>query len=387
MVAQSLLQEQILEKLNALVVVLSKNGRAEYVSESAGQLLGYDPSQLIGDNWWEVTRFSRPEGERTKNKILALMRLKGKGTETFEHLFKTSYGGQKWISWNVSFIEDEQIIGIGYDITEKKLQEKHMLERNRLLQEQNKEIKDSILYARRLQQNSLQSKEYIDEIFPSNFVLYRPKDLLSGDYYFFFQDEENKYAIAVDCTGHGVPGAMMSMVANSLLKEVLLNKKAKTVTGILYELDRELFKAINSYGNEISSDGMDMSVISINKKSGRMHFAGAFRPMIIVRDGNVIEFRASKYPLGFYNDVEKVFEEQVILLKEKDVLYLFSDGYSDQFGGTDNKKFNKKNFKELLKTAAEMPIEEQESFLDYSLNNWRQEEEQTDDVLVIGIKI
>ena len=118
-----------------------------------------------------------------------------------------------------------------------------------------------------------------------------------------------------------------------------------------------------------------------------MHFAGAFRPMILVREGSVIEFRASRYPLGFYNDVEKIFDEQVMILQEGDHLYLFSDGYSDQFGGAENKKFNKKNFKELLKMAAEMPIEEQESFLDYSLNNWRQEEEQTDEVLVIGIKI
>jgi serine phosphatase RsbU (regulator of sigma subunit) len=180
---------------------------------------------------------------------------------------------------------------------------------------------------------------------------------------------------------------MLSMVANSLLKEVLLNKRAKTVTGILYELDRELYKAINSYGSEISADGMDVSVISINKKSGRMHFAGAFRPMIMVREGQVLDLRASRYPLGFYSDVEKVFEEQVMMLKPGDHLYLFSDGYADQFGGEAGKKLNKRNFKELLRMASEMPIEEQESFLEYSLQNWKQDEEQTDDVLVIGIRI
>lgn len=381
------IQEQILEKLNALVVVLNNSGSAEYISQSAGQLLGYEPNQLMGQNWWNVTRFSKPEGEATRNRILALMRKNPGATETFEHLFKTSYGGQKWIRWNVSFLNGEQIIGIGYDVTDKKQQEKQLLDRNVKLLEQNKEITDSILYAKRIQHNSLQSADYINAIFKNHFVLYKPKDIVSGDFYFFFQDEENRYAVAVDCTGHGVPGAMMSMVANSIIKEVLLNLKVKQVSAILYALDKELYKAINSYGNEINSDGMDVAVISINKKTKRLHFAGAFRPLIIVRNGNIIEMKANKYPLGFYSDVEKIFEEQVLMLNDGDCIYLFSDGYGDQFGGQKGKKLNKRNFKKLLKLAAEMPVEEQEAFLDYSLNNWRQEEPQTDDVLVVGIKV
>lgn len=381
------IQEQILEKLNALVVVLNNNGNAEYVSKSACQLLGYENSELMGTNWWDVTRFSKPEGEKTKNNILSVMRNSTKSVETFEHVFRTSYGGQKWIRWNVSYLDDDQIIGIGYDITDKKHREKQLLERNVQLQQQNKEIKDSIFYAQRIQQNSLQSKEFISSVFKNNFVLYKPKDIVSGDFYFFYEDNDNRYAIIVDCTGHGVPGAMMSMVANSIIKEVLLNKKAKAVSQILYELDKELFKSINSYGTELSSDGMDVAIISISRKTNRLHFAGAFRPMIIIRNGNIIELKASRYPLGFYNDVDKIFEEHVILLQPDDCIYLFTDGFIDQFGGGENKKLNKKNFKELLKMAAGMELEEQESFLDYSFNNWKQEEEQTDDVLVLGIKI
>ena len=384
---QTYLQEQILEKLNALVVVLNKYGNAEYVSGSAGNLLGYEPAQLTGENWWEVTRFSRPEGERMKNKILSMLSKKEDATQTFEHLFKTKQGGQKWIHWNVSFLNEEQIIGIGYDVTEKKNQEKQLIESNQLLQRKHQEITDSIDYAKRIQQNILQSKNYIEGIFSKSFVLYRPKDTVSGDFYFFHRDEESSYAIAVDCTGHGVPGAMMSMVANSIIKEVLLNKKAKTASQILFEMDKELFKAINSYTEEINNDGMDVSVIKYHHKSSRLHFAGALRPMIIVRKGEVIELKASRYPLGFFDEVQKVFEEQVVMLQDEDHLYLFSDGYSDQFGGTENKKMNRKNFQELLKIAAEMEINEQESFLDYSLNNWKQDEEQTDDVLVIGIKM
>ncbi|MGZ3901829.1 MAG: PP2C family protein-serine/threonine phosphatase, partial [Bacteroidia bacterium] len=162
---------------------------------------------------------------------------------------------------------------------------------------------------------------------------------------------------------------------------------AKAVSRILYELDKELFNAINSYGTELSSDGMDVAVISISKKTNRLHFAGAFRPMLILRKGQIIELKASRYPLGFYNDVDKIFEEHVILLQPEDNLYLFTDGFIDQFGGGNNKKLNKRNFKEMLRIASELPLEEQESFLEYSFNNWKQEEEQTDDVLVVGIKI
>ena len=380
-------QEQILDKLNALVVVLNNNGSAEYISQSAAQLLGYQPNDLMGNNWWEVTRFNEPDGHDTKNKILKLFNKGLDTTETFEHLFKTSKGAQKWIRWNVSYLNDFQLIGVGYDVTDKKHDEQKLLQSNKKLLEKNSSITDSIFYAQRIQQNSLQSTEYINNVFNNNFVLYKPKDIVSGDFYFFYQDEDTKYALAVDCTGHGVPGAMMSMVANSIIKEVLLNKKIKSASQILYELDKELFKSINSYGSEISKDGMDVALICIHKKSNRLHFAGAFRPLLIVRNNIVLELKANRYPLGFYKDVNKVFEEQVILLQPNDTIYMFTDGYTDQFGGERNKKLNRKNFKELLLTMADMPINEQEAFLDYSLNNWKQDNEQTDDILVMGIKV
>lgn len=387
MLLQTDVQEQILEKLNALIVVLNNDGAADYISQSAAQLLGYEPNDLKGDNWWEMTRFSKPEGRHTKNKILQLFSKGINTTETFEHLFKTAKGAQKWIRWNVSYLNDYQLIGVGYDITEKKLAEQKLLQSNKKLLEKNSSITDSIFYAQRIQQNSLQSNDYIAGIFKNHFVFYKPKDIVSGDFYFFYQDDENKYAIAVDCTGHGVPGAMMSMVANSIIKEVLLNKKLKSASQILYELDKELYKCINSYGNEICSDGMDVALVCINKKSNRMHFAGAFRPLLIVRNNCFIELKANHYPLGFYKDVNKIFEEQVILLQPNDTIYLFTDGYADQFGGENNKKLNRKNFKELLLTAAEMSVNEQEAFLEYALNNWKQSNEQTDDVLLIGLKM
>ena len=380
-------QDLILDKLNTLIVVLNNNGDIEFVSRSAQSILGYNPNDLLGNNWWEATRFSKPEGEEVKAKLMKLFNNKSNSVQHFEHLLKTSFGNQKWFSWNVSYLSEDKLVGIGMDITDKKQKEKELQEKSNRLHEQHKEITSSIRYAKRIQQNILQSPEYITKIFKQHFVYYKPKDLVSGDFYFFHENETHKYAIAVDCTGHGVPGAMMSMVANSIIKEVLLNKKIKAPSQILYELDKELFKSINSYNNEISNDGMDAAVVCVNKKTNRLHFAGAYRSLLIIRDTNVIEFKANRYPLGFYSDIDKVFEEQVMLLEEGDEFFLFSDGYADQFGGEENKKFNKRNFKDLLRSLAEMPMDEQEGFLDYALNNWKQDREQTDDVLVIGIKI
>ncbi len=381
------LQDLILDKLNTLIVVLNNNGKIDYVSRSAQSILGYEPNELLGDKWWINTRFSKPEGLEVKDQLMKLFDHRHNSVQVFEHLLKTSNGQKKWFRWNVSYLNETSLVGIGIDITEKKQKEKELLEMNNQLHEQNKEITSGIRYAQRIQKNILQSKEYISRIFPKHFVLYKPKDIVSGDYYFFHEDEQNKYVIAVDCTGHGVPGAMMSMVANSIIKEVLLNKKLRSPSQILYELDKELFKSINSYSDEISNDGMDAGVACINKKTGRMHFAGAFRSAIIVRGNSLIELKANKYPLGFFNDIEKIFEEQVLMLQAEDTVFLFSDGYADQFGGESNKKFNKRNFKDLLLTTAELPMDEQEGFLEYAHNNWKQDNDQTDDVLVIGLRI
>ncbi len=381
------LQDLILDKLNTLIVVLNNNGQIDYVSRSAQSILGYEPNELLGDKWWINTRFSKPEGEEVKIRLMRLFDQKNNSVQVFEHLLKTANGQKKWFRWNVSYLNESSLVGIGIDITEKKQKEKELLDMNTQLHEQNKEITSSIRYAQRIQENILQSDDYISKIFPKHFVMYKPKDIVSGDYYFFHEDDTFKYVIAVDCTGHGVPGAMMSMVANSIIKEVLLNKKLRAPSQILYELDKELFKSINSYNDEISNDGMDVGIACIHKKTKRLHYAGAFRSAIVVRGNTLIELKANKYPLGFFNDIEKIFEEQVLMLQEEDELFLFSDGYADQFGGENNKKFNKRNFKDLLLTAAELPMDEQEGFLEYAFNNWKQDNDQTDDVLVIGIRI
>lgn len=381
------IQDQILDKLNTLIVVLSKNGDIEYVSKSAQQLLGYDSQDLLGDAWWEMTRFSKPEGEIVKHKILTSFKNQKIATQTFEHPLRTAAGGEKWVRWNVSYLNEDQLIGIGYDITDNKLNEKKLLESNKQLLEQNKDIKDSIYYAQRIQQSILQTPELLKSYFEESFLLYKPKDIVSGDYYWFYEDETYKYVAVVDCTGHGVPGAMMSMVANSMFKEVFINLKLTHPSSILKALDEELEKSINKTQDATFNDGMDVSLIRIHKLTHELAFAGAFRSILITRESEVTELKGSRYPIGFYSGVEKEFETQFFQLQKNDNVYLFTDGFIDQFGGERNKKLNKANFKDLLCTIHDMSMDEQEAFLEYSFNNWKQDLDQTDDVLVVGIRI
>lgn len=381
------IQDQILDRLNTLIVVLNKRGSIEYVSKSAQYLLGYNPNDLLGNAWWEIIRFSKPEGEEVKQKILSSFDNTSITSQSFEHKLKTSVGGIKWIHWNVSYLNEEQLIGIGYDITENKNSERRLIETNKRLSEQNKDITDSIYYAQRIQRSILQKQEKLKQMFVDSFLLYKPKDIVSGDYYWFYEDDEFKYVATVDCTGHGVPGAMMSMVANAMFKEVFINRKISNPADILYALDEELLKSINVNQETVAYDGMDVSLIRVAKTTNELAFAGAFRSLLIVRNGEVIEINGSRYPIGFYSGIDKAFETQYVQLKNNDCIYMFTDGFTDQFGGEKNKKLKKSNFKELLSTIYEMDLEEQEAFLEYSFNNWKQDVDQTDDVLVIGLKI
>jgi PAS domain S-box-containing protein len=379
-------QDQILDKLNTLIVVLNNDGSIDYVSKSAQTLLGYNSADLIGNNWWEITRFSKPEGEQVKDKILSMLKQQA-STQIFEHELRTSSGGRKWIRWNVSFLNEGQVIGLGHDITETKAKEKRLLQTNKQLLDQHKDITDSLYYAQRIQQSILQTSEQLQAFFSESFLLYKPKDIVSGDYYWFYEDDSYKFIAVIDCTGHGVPGAMMSMVANSIFKEVFINKKLTDPSLILSGLDVELDRAINTSKDATFNDGMDVALIRIDKLTNELVFSGAFRNIHIAQNKELTELKGSRYPIGFYSGITKYFENKTVSLQKGDAVYLYTDGFIDQFGGERNKKLNKSNFKELLKTIADMSLEEQEAFLDYSFNNWKQHNEQTDDVLVIGIKI
>ncbi|MBL1233418.1 MAG: SpoIIE family protein phosphatase [Vicingaceae bacterium] len=385
----SLITDTILEQLNSLIVVVNQSGSVEYVSPSAKRILGFEPTQLLGEGWWNLTRDDAEE--RLSIKSLALKQLQQESlieTIPYERLLKTATGGDCWVLWNISKSNDNKLVGIGHNITDRKKAEQELLEKNVELLQHNKDMLDSIQYASRIQEAILPDVQRIKNTFQDAFVLYQPKDVVSGDYYFFYQKENKAFVVAVDCTGHGVPGALMSFIANGILKEVIIKKGLEDPAEILYALDEELFLALNKNSqNAVTNDGMDVSIGVYDFAEQTFSYSGAFRPLLLVRDGNIIELEANRYPIGFYADVKKKFVTQSITMQQNDTFYYFTDGYCDQFGGERKKKFNRKQFKELLLAAQTMEMEEQEAYLQYVLLNWRQDEPQVDDILVMGIKV
>lgn len=383
----SLVTDAILAKLNSLIVVVNQQGKVEYVSPSTKRMLGFEPEQLLGEGWWDLTRIDILEREAVKE--LTMQQLQQNSMVEYlpyERLLKTATGGDKWILWNTSKGPANTLIGIGHDITDRKKAEQKLIEKHKELEQQNKDMLDSIQYASRIQEAILPDIEKIKNAFSDAFVLYQPKDVVSGDYYFFYQRGSKSFVAAVDCTGHGVPGALMSIIANGILKEVIIKKGITEPSEILYALDEELFAALNKKG-EITSDGMDVALAVFDSENNSVSYSGAFRPMILLRDNELIEFEANRYPIGFYADVEKIFVSKEIEFKKEDTFYFFTDGYCDQFGGELKKKFNRTRFKELLMSLQGMEMEEQHSFLQYALLNWRQAEPQLDDVCIIGVRI
>ena len=385
----SLVNNTILERINSLIVVVNAQGRVEYVSPSAKRILGFEPEQLLGDGWWNLTRDDKKE--RRKIRELVRKQIEQKvllETIPQERLLKTSSGGEKWILWNTSKGLFNKLVAIGHDITERKVSEQQLLFKHKELEQQNLEILASIRYARRIQESILPDIHRLLPACKESFALFLPKDEVSGDFYFVHQRGSKSFVVAVDCTGHGVPGALMTMIANSLLREVIVKQGIDDPAKILYQLDKELIEELNKDdGRDITNDGMDVAVAVVDTEQRTLTYAGAFRPMLLLRKGEIIEFDANRFPIGFYGDSPKRFESRSIELLEEDTFYLFTDGFCDQFGGEDKKKFNRKRFKDLLVFIQSMSLAEQEAFLKYALLNWRQDEPQVDDVLVIGVKV
>jgi serine phosphatase RsbU (regulator of sigma subunit) len=251
---------------------------------------------------------------------------------------------------------------------------------------QKKEIMDSIIYARRIQKAILPNIEMIQESLQHFFILFKPRDIVSGDFYWESRVDDEIIIIAADCTGHGVPGAFMSMLGVTFLNEIVNSKKI-TQPGKILDLLRD--KVINSLNQQYDNplrDGMDISVITYNFATKQVSFAGANNPLFLIHEGELTEIKADKMPIALYDKMVS-FSNNDVELQEGDCLYIFSDGFVDQFGGPKDKKFMKKRFKQLLIDNHHLPMEEQKELLDQAYEEWKGEGEQVDDVLVIGLKI
>ncbi|MFZ6050443.1 SpoIIE family protein phosphatase [Halocola ammonii] len=250
-----------------------------------------------------------------------------------------------------------------------------------------KDLTDSINYAKRIQQTILPTDEQISNMFPESFVLYRPRDIVSGDFYWFKDLGKKKIWAAVDCTGHGVPGAFMSLVGHNALNQV--TKVFTRPASILSNLNRLASEALR-FGEDnstVARDGMDLAMCMLDTESLKLECAGAQNPIFIVRGGKLRQYPGDKMSIGDFDADAPEFTNHSIQLKKGDNVYVFSDGFADQFGGEKGKKFMKKQFRELILEISDLPMKAQEDRLIDSLLDWKGDYEQVDDILVIGVRV
>ncbi len=258
-----------------------------------------------------------------------------------------------------------------------------------LLTEQQKHIMDSIQYAKRLQYAILPTDEYIKELFPESFILFHPKDIVSGDIYWFYNSGSKKYFSAIDCTGHGVPGALVSMVGHNWLDYAVKDLKCEMPVDILQALNTGVTSTFKEKDEDGAvKDGMDIALCCVDYDQMKLYFAGAYNPAIIIRNGELFQLKGDKCPIGaFSRRAVSGFRNQEMDVQKGDMIYVFSDGYTDQFGGNDNRKFLMTNFKQLLVNVHSLPVEQQKEKMEATLFDWMKYEHQLDDILVIGIKV
>ena len=287
-----------------------------------------------------------------------------------------------------------------------------MLFKNELIEEKNKDIMDSIYYAQKIQKAILPQEELREKILPNSFILFKPKDVVSGDFYWIAERDNKVFFTAADCTGHGVPGAFMSMVGTSLFNATVNEKGIIEPAKILDHVRAGVIKSLKQGEGQQSRDGMDAGLCALDTEKNILEYAGANNPLYIVRhkdgpglcdkDGQPLEIipnleddstllyevKPNKQPVAYYTEKAGLFTNHTVQLYPNDALYLSSDGFADQFGGPKGKKFKYKVFKQLLMSIMDYPVERQHSILNQEIEDWMAGEyEQVDDICVLGVKI
>ena len=266
--------------------------------------------------------------------------------------------------------------------------EQKVIDRTQKIEAQKNEITDSIRYAKRIQNALYPPCELISDSLNDFFILNKPRDIVSGDFY-WMAEKEDKVVVAVsDCTGHGVPGAFMSMLGIAYLNEIVNKTVTLRANEILNQLRGNVIRSLHQTGkNDEAREGMEMALCIIDFEQGKVQYSGAFNPLYLIRNKELIEFKGDTMPIGIYSDEEESFTNQKIELQKGDALYMFSDGYVDQIGGPRRRTFRSKYFKELLLSNSEKKMVDQYKILEQTIEDWRGDLEQIDDILVMGLRV
>lgn len=272
---------------------------------------------------------------------------------------------------------------------EKRILEEKVKERTLEIEKKNEQIHDSILYAKRIQEAILPYEDIMSNKKIRPFVFYRPKDVVSGDYYWFSEKNGKLIFVAADCTGHGVPGAFLSMLGVTILHEIINTRGILQANEVLNEVRKNVINALHQKGKKgEAQDGMDIALCVYDPATKQMQYAGANNPCVIIREGDLIELKPDKMPASIYGKKSDIpFTNNHIDLQKDDIIYIYSDGYIDQFGGPNDRKFLSKQFKKMLLDISNQDMESQLHTVEQRFDNWKGKKAQLDDVLVIGVKI
>ncbi len=392
-------QNQELEKLSIVasetsnaVVITDKSGQYIWVNKGYTRMFGYELEEVSGEKKKNILN---------DNNGLEINDLIKKALETgesvnFEFEAASKSGKKIWLQTTVSPILDKlgsvsKLIAIDSDISKIKEAELEILTQSRLLAMQNAQIMDSINYAKRIQDAILPSEALIKSYFPDSFIYFRPRDIVSGDFYWFSVQDEKLFVATVDCTGHGVPGAFMSLIGNSLLNHIVNEKKIYKPSEILKELNTGVHQALSQSKseNDEREDGMDLTICRFDKRSGEVQIACANHTALFLRNEEILEIEGDAISIGdsFSKNVAIEFTNHILPFEENSIMYLFSDGYPDQIGGPKNKKFLVDNFKQILMSHKDEAMIFQFDKLNEAFKTWKGGNKQTDDILVMGIRL
>ena len=257
------------------------------------------------------------------------------------------------------------------------------------LNESHREITDSINYAKRIQDALMTSAVYIKDVLPESFILFNPKDVVSGDFYWVYRSPKGQiYFTVADCTGHGVPGAFMSMIGTSLLNEFIIENNIEDTAEVLTKMREQIIKSLDQKGLQgENKDGMDMALCKYDPKKGTVQYSGAYNPLIHISKNEINQLKGDSQPVGLHTGKKLPFTNKEIQVAKGDMLYIYSDGFPDQFGGEKGKKYLSGKFKKFLLSISDKPIDEQDRLIKAEFTNWIGDHEQIDDVCVMGVRI
>jgi len=297
---------------------------------------------------------------------------------------------QTFIIWSVAFGLFLVAVFAGFvfrslRITSK--QKQTIEQQKKIVEEHQKEIIDSITYAKRIQNALLREEEHISKHLPEHFILFMPKDIVSGDFYWGAEKHDYWYFAAADCTGHGVPGAIMSMLGISFLNDIVSSEELLSPAEILNRLRNRIIDELRQTGEDGGSkDGMDISLVRLNLKTNELQWAGANNALNLIRNEQLEEVKADKQPIGYHPE-QHPFTNHEMQLQKGDCIYIYSDGYADQFGGTKGKKFTYKRLEDLIMKQKEVSMNNQKVFFKRHFIEWKGSLEQVDDVCVFGVRV